>query len=460
VLLLVSLAVLLASGTWFSGTAAAVVLRREWSLSDAQGAGLTVAVQLGFIAGTFLYALLNLADVFNARRVFAVSAVGGAIANGSFAAFSDGLASAVVFRFLTGLTLAGVYPVGMKIVASHFRSGLGWRLGVMVGALTLGTATPYLIQAVGASFDWRILAGVASLLAVVGAVVIVTLVPDGAHLRGRARFDPRMLVKVFRHPPFRYTAFGYFGHMWELYALWSLITFYLREGLGRREPEWLGTLPLLAFVTVGIGAVGCVAGGWVSRTVGERRVALVSMLVSGAMCAVSGFANDLPPAALVTFLVVWGFFVVSDSPQFSALAARYCPPEHTATALTVQNGVGFAITTAAIQLLPWIAGITGWRWAFVFLTAGPAVGAYFMWRLGRVDGPPHSSGGKRGGSGRGGGGGKGTTLQACLSLALPREHSLEKLHPVQRAPDGPAWRTTRITSPAGSKATSVPGLIP
>jgi MFS family permease len=383
-LLLVSLAVLLASGTWFSGTAAAVVLRREWGLGDAQGASLTVSVQLGFITGTFLYALLNLADVYNARRVFAASAVAGALANAAFAAWSDGLGSAVVFRFLTGLTLAGVYPVGMKIVASHFRSGLGWRLGIMVGALTLGTATPYLIQAVGAAFDWRALAGAASLLAVVGAVVMLRLVPDGPHLRNRARFDPRMLVKVFRHRPFRYTAFGYFGHMWELYALWSLVGFYLREGLGRRQPDWLATLPLLAFVTVGTGAAGCIVGGWVSRVVGERRVALVSLLVSGTMCAFSGLAYDLPPSALVPFLVVWGFFVVSDSPQFSALAARYCPPEHTGTALTVQNGIGFAITTASIQVLPWIASVTGWRWAFAFLTVGPAIGAYYMWRLARV----------------------------------------------------------------------------
>ncbi len=380
-LAVVSVAVLLASGTWFSGTAAIPALRREWGLSDAQSAWLTIGVQLGFISGTLLYAVFNVSDVFNARRVFLVSALAGAAFNAGFAWLAHGLPAAVAFRFLTGVTLAGVYPVAMKIVASWFRSGLGWRLGVMVGALVFGTSTPYLIQALGAGSGWRGLTSLGSVSAVAGGVLLATAMGDGPYLPARARFDPGVLVRVFAHRPFRYTAFGYFGHMWELYALWSLVGFYLAGSFAADEKGWTRAIPLVAFGTVAMGSIGCAAGGWISRRVGERDVALVSLLVSGTMCAVSGFAYALPPPLLVAFLLVWGFFVVSDSPQFSALAARYCPKEYTGTALTVQNGIGFAVTVVSIQLLPLVAARVGWRWAFVFLTIGPALGAWFMARL-------------------------------------------------------------------------------
>jgi len=384
-LLGVSLAVLLAGSTWFSGTAAIPTLRAAWGLTDVQAAWLTIAVQAGFITGTFLYAALNVADVFNARRVFLVSAVLGAAFNAGFAWASQGLAVALAFRFLTGVTLAGVYPVGMKIVASWFRTGLGWRLGVLVGALVLGTASPYLIQAVGAGVDWRVLATAGSVLALLGGALVGAVVPDGPYLTVRAPFDARAALRVFASPAFRYTAFGYFGHMWELYALWSLVAFYLRDRFVGDDAGWISAIPLIAFATVAAGAVGCVAGGWISRRVGERQVALVSLLVSGGLCVLSGFAQALPAAGLVAYLLVWGVFVVSDSPQFSALAARYCPPEYTATALTIQNGIGFAVTVVSIQLLPFVAQRVGWRWAFVALAVGPLIGAHFMWRLGRSD---------------------------------------------------------------------------
>jgi MFS family permease len=362
-------------------------LRAAWALSDAQSAWLTIAVQLGFITGTFLYAVLNVADVFNARRVFLASAVLGALFNAGFAWLSGGLAGAVAFRFLTGITLAGVYPVGMKIVASWFRTDLGWRLGVLVGALVLGTASPYLIQALGAGADWRLLATTGSLSALAGGALIVAAVPDGPYLTARAPFDVRAAGRVFSREAFRYTAFGYFGHMWELYALWSLVAFFLRDRFAGADARWAAAIPLIVFATVGVGAAGCVVGGWTSRRMGEGRVALVSLVASGALCLLSGFAQALPPPALIAYLIVWGFFVVSDSPQFSALAARYCPPEYTATALTVQNGVGFAVTVVSIQLLPWIAARVGWRWAFVALAVGPLVGAHYMRKLNSIERP-------------------------------------------------------------------------
>jgi MFS family permease len=380
-MLLVSASVLLGSSTWFSGTAVVSTLSVRWSLTEAQSAWLTIGVQLGFITGTFIYAYLNLADRFNARRVFLLSAVAAAAFNAGFALGSRGLVSGVVFRFLTGVALAGVYPVGMKIIASWFKSGLGWRLGVLVGALTLGTALPYLIRAIGASFDWRVLVLTASIAALLGGAVMILGVGDGPYLKKRASFDGRMLFKVFAAERFRYTALGYFGHMWELYAFWSLGAFYLGSRLNAEGTQPGRLLPLLAFLTVAMGAVGCVAGGWISRSLGERNVALVSLVVSGMLCALSGFAFELPVSLLTVYMLIWGVFVVSDSPQFSALAARYCPPEYTGTALTVQNGIGFAVTVVSIQLLPFLASGVGWRWAMVFLTIGPALGAHFMSRL-------------------------------------------------------------------------------
>ncbi len=380
-LVVVCTSVLLASSTWFSGTAALPSLAAAWDLSAAQGAWLTMSVQLGFIVGTFLYSLLNLADVFNARRVFFASALAGAGFNAAFAFGADSLGVGLALRFCTGVTLAGVYPVGMKIVASWFRTGLGWRLGVMVGALTLGTASPFLLRTVAADLGWRDVVALASGLAVVGGTLMLVAVGDGPHLRGRASFNARMLVRVFEDKRFRYTAFGYFGHMWELYAFWSLVSFFLGASLADDGPAWTDRVPLLAFITIGVGAIGCAGGGWISRRVGERRVALVSLIASATLCATSGFAYDLPPPLLLAFVLLWGLVVVSDSPQFSALAARYCPPEYTGTALTVQNGIGFAITLASIQLVPIVAAHTTWRWAFAILTIGPLLGAHFTRRL-------------------------------------------------------------------------------
>jgi len=380
-LVLVSTAVLLASSTWFSGTAAAPDLIHSWRLNSTESAWLTISVQLGFITGTFLYAFFNLADVFNPRRVFFVSALLGAAFNGAFAFLSQGILAALLFRALTGVTLAGIYPVGMKLVASWFRSHLGWRLGILVGALTLGTAFPYLIQTVGSQFSWRTLAGTASVLALGGGCLVLMALSDGPFLKDRAPFDTRMLWRVFAHLPFRKTAFGYFGHMWELYAFWSMIIFYLGSRFQSDDPSASRGLSWLAFLIIGTGSLGCILGGWVSRRIGEKKVAKFSLMVSCILCFTSGILYELNPGLLVAVLLIWGFFVVSDSPQFSALAVRYCPPQYTGTALTVQNGFGFIITVISIQLTPWMADILGWKWALTFLGLGPLIGLYFIQQL-------------------------------------------------------------------------------
>lgn len=379
---LVSLAVLLASSTWFSGTAATPVLRRIWNLTEVQCSWLTVSVQLGFIIGTFLYAVLNLSDIFNTRKVFFVSAVLGAGWNAAFALLSQDFSLALVFRFLTGVTLAGVYPVGMKIIAQWFRSKLGWRLGIMVGALTMGTAFPYLIMALGADLDWRWLMLVASGLSLTGGAIVLSGLSDGPFLSRSAPFNPRMVFEIFHHRRFRLQAFGYFGHMWELYAFWSLVATFLAARFATSSSAWQSMTPLLSFIVIGVGTVGCILGGWISRSKGERKVALMSLLLSGTLCLTSWLLFELPPFILAITVLIWGLVVISDSPQFSALAARYCPPEYTGTALTIQNGIGFGITVISIQLTAWIAQSFGWRWAFVFLAIGPVLGIFSTHKLG------------------------------------------------------------------------------
>jgi MFS family permease len=373
--LVVSLAVLLATSTWFTGTAAARELAELWSLNPTQSARLTSATQWGFIVGTLVYAATNVADRFDARRVFCLSTIAGALCNLGFAWLSDGPGVALGFRFATGITLAGVYPVGMKLIASWFREGLGWRLGVMVGCLTLGTAFPYGVAALGTGLDWVVLASISSVAAVLGGLLVVFGCAEGPLLRTRAKLDLRMIGRVFRHQPFRSTAFGYFGHMWELYALWSLAGVWLDARFER--------VPLVAFAIVAVGALGCIGGGLLSRRIGERKVAMFALLGSGTACLLSGFAYRLPPMALLVYLLIWGVLVVADSPQFSALAARHAPPEYTGTALTVQNGIGFLVSTVSIQLLPRIAELVTWQWTLMALAIGPAIGIVFTSRVPR-----------------------------------------------------------------------------
>ncbi|MGE0487212.1 MAG: MFS transporter [Gammaproteobacteria bacterium] len=378
-LAVISLAVLLATATWFSGTAVTPALVAAWSLDVSAAATLTTAVQLGFVLGTLLFAAFNLADVFNPRRVFCASALAGAACNAAFGFLADDLAVAVACRFATGVSLAGVYPVGMKLVAGWFDRGLGWQLGVMVGALALGTASPYgLASFADGAWDWRTLVAAASLAAALGGGLVL-LLPDGPHARRPAPFRLRMMVEVFAHRPFRYQAIGYFGHMWELYAMWSLVAFFLAD----RAPE-SAAKPVLPFTVIALGALGCVVAGWLSRRHGERRVALTALVTSGLLSLTSGLWVTLPLTAVIALTLAWGVAVVADSPQLSALAARTCPPEYIGTALTVQNGIGFAITVVSIQLLPLAAETFGWRWVFTLLAPGPAIGAYFLWRLGRL----------------------------------------------------------------------------
>jgi MFS family permease len=363
---------LLATSLWFSPNSAADDLIRDWAL-DATGIGwLTGAVQAGFIGGTLLFALSGLADRFRASRIFVFSAIAGALANAGFALLAQGLYDGLAWRLAVGLCLAGIYPLGMKMVVSWVGDRAGAALGLLIGMLTLGTALPHGIRAIGATLDWQPVVAVSSLLALLAAVLVGRL-GDGPSLPPPARAGAAAwgrVWSVFRIPAFRASALGYFGHMWELYAFWTVVPWLVADLL--RE----GAAPLrsgLSFLVIACGAAGCVMAGQWSRRIGSARVAAIALAVSGAMCVVYPLMQSLPVWLRLLALCVWGFAVVADSAQFSAMSARACPPGQVGSALAVQNSIGFGITVAAIALSTALIDDFGARVSWI-LAIGPVLG--------------------------------------------------------------------------------------
>jgi MFS family permease len=391
-----SLAELFALSLWFSASAVLPALQREWRLGAGGSAGLTIAVQLGFIAGTLTSAVGNLPDVWSTRRLMAGSALLGAVANAALALWVDALAPALALRFVTGVAMAGAYPPAMKIMATWFREGRGLAIGILVGALTIGSATPWLIRGV-TTLPWRQVLLAASALAVLAAVVVVAFVREGPNRFPSARFDPRMALAVFRERGPRLTCFGYFGHMWELYAMWAWIGLFLFESA--RVANATGYVAMspstTTFVVIAIGALGCWLGGIVSDRWGRTASTIVAMAASGLCAATIGLTFGGPPLLTLVVALVWGVTVIADSAQFSTAITELSPAAYVGTALTMQTCVGFALTNISIWLLLPIVGAIGWRWAFATLAIGPALGVVAMARLRAAPESIQLAGGRR-----------------------------------------------------------------
>lgn len=360
---------------WFSGNAVLADLQQSWGLTGQSLGYITSAVQLGFIAGTLLFAFLTVADRFSPRWVFFWCSLAGAAANISVLFVSQSLPGLLLLRFATGVCLAGIYPVGMKIAAAWYKKGLGRALGYLVGALVLGTAFPHLLRAIGAQLSWQYIMSGVSALAVCGGVMML-LVPDGPHLPRGSAFNSRVLAVIFRSRAFRASAFGYFGHMWELYALWTFIPVWL---LAYAENTGTGlNVPLWSFVIIAAGFIGCAGGGLLSEKTGSARIAAAQLLISGICCALSPLLFNADVVLFVAFLVVWGIAVVGDSPQFSTLNAETAPREYVGSALTVANCLGFLITVLSIQTANSLLPVLGPQFIFCLLIPGPLIG---LWAL-------------------------------------------------------------------------------
>jgi len=377
-LVLLSVAELLGMSLWFSASAVVPALQAEWHLSPSGAAWLTLAVQLGFVTGTFLSASFNLPDVINARHLFALSALAGATANAVLALLAHTAAMGIPLRFLTGLFLAGVYPPGMKIMATWFRRGRGMAIGVLVGALTVGKASPYLINALG-SESWRHNLLIASALAAVGGLIVARFVTDGPDALPNAKFDFHQIKHVLSDRSVRLANFGYFGHMWELYAMWTWTPVMIRASLAST-----GSRPQLAevasFLVIGAGAAGCVIAGLIADRVGRTLVTSWAMILSGSCCLLIGLLFESSPWLLLTIAAIWGATVVADSAQFSTCVTELANPQYIGTALTIQTCFGFLLTTISIELIPLLVSEVGWRYAFMALAPGPAFGVVSMLR--------------------------------------------------------------------------------
>ena len=373
------LAQVAAMSTWFATTASLTAIRQGWTLTPFHEGLLTSSVQAGFVAGTLTSALLSAADRYDLRRLFATSAAIAGIANLLIALFEPTDAAIPLLRFATGFCLAGVYPVGMKIASTWAKGDLGLLIGLLVGAVTLGSAAPHLFATAG--LDWRLPAIAAGASAILGAVLIrwAEIGPN----RGPAPpFRLANAFDAFRSPSVRLANFGYFGHMWELYAMWTWVGSFLVASFAQRYGN---TPPISAgvvtFLIVASGALGCLIGGWAADRIGRTAVTIASLVVSGACALVIGFAFGGPAWIIVVIGIVWGLTVVSDSAQFSASVTELSDRSLVGTMLTVQTCIGFLLTLLTIHLMPYAVALLGWTYAFTILAIGPACGVWAMARL-------------------------------------------------------------------------------
>lgn len=382
VLFLLSLAELLGMSLWFTGTAVIPQITHLWHADLALGSWLTIAVQIGFSIGAITFALFNIPDVFSPIKVLVVSALLAAAANAAFALFAAEPLTAILLRGATGFFLAGVYPVGMKIIAGWFQRGRGLALGIMIGALTVGSAVPHAANAVG-GIPWKGVILLGSLQALLGAVIVAVGVREGPFAMPQSRFDPAQVFEIVRNRPLRLANLGYLGHMWELYSMWGWIAviFAASTGWPRVQYEWVAAL------AIAIGAVGCIWAGSASdrlqdqqasmRVAQRARVTMIAMAISSACCVLAALVLH-KPALLIPLAMIWGIAVIADSAQFSTIISEVSDKNYVGTALTCQVALGFLLTAGVIRLIAAIAARYGWNWALASMALGPLLGIWAM----------------------------------------------------------------------------------
>lgn len=358
---------------WFASNAILDNLTLAFNLPANALGYLTSAVQLGFISGTLLFAIYVIADRFPPSKVFMICAIIGALFNAGILFYNGGLWGLVGLRFMTGFCLAGIYPVGMKIASDWYQEGLGKALGYLVGALVLGTAFPHFLKYTIGTVDWKLVLILTSAAALLGGLSVGFLIPDGPHRKLGAQFKPQVVIDIFKFPEFRSAAFGYFGHMWELYAFWTFLPFFLLAWSNTQSDAF--DISLWAFILISLGGLACILGGYWSLKKGSKKVAQWMLLTSGVCCILSPFiflqGNFI---FFLIFLGIWGFSVVGDSPQFSTLVAKHAPDAYRGSALTIVNCIGFALTIGSIQLLNYISLTFATEWLFLALLPGPILG--------------------------------------------------------------------------------------
>jgi MFS family permease len=370
----------MAMTTWFSATAALPQLVELWNLTGSAAAWLTIAVQIGFVAGALTSATLTLSDILPPRRMILLGAIGAATAN-ALLYFADGPELAIPLRLATGFFLAGVYPPALKSMATWFRVGRGTGLGILVGALTLGSAAPHLINGLG-GVDWRLVVMTTSALTALGGVIAEIAGSEGPWPFPRARFDPRQARLAFAGRGARLASLGYFGHMWELYAMWAwFVAFYAAVLAAHGNPLPERGAAFATFGVIAAGGVGCWAGGVLGDRWGRTRTTILSMAISGTCALTIGALIGTHPGVVLAVGLVWGFWVVADSAQFSTIVTEVADQRYVGTAVTLQLAIGFLLTVATIWLIPALVERVGWRWAFAALVPGPALGALAMFRL-------------------------------------------------------------------------------
>ena len=380
----ICLGIIFAMTPWFSATAILPELRQHWEFSAFLAAMMTNGVQVGFVIGALGSSFTGLPDILPIRGLMAVAAIAAGVLNLCLL-IAPGPETAVLLRVLTGIALALVYPPAMKLVTTWFIRGRGIALGLVIGGLTLGSAFPHLIHASTSSVDWRLVVSATSILSIIAGLIFILAVSEGPYANPMVKFKPSQIGIIVRDKGIALANLGYFGHMWELYAMWGWFLVFMRAALESNGLAPVSQASLITFIVIASGAFGCVAGGWLADRVGRTATTVLMMAVSGLCAVLIGFVYDGPLWLLIAVSMVWGISVIGDSAQFSAMVTEIADSRLIGTALAFQMGIGFALTVVSIQLLPiFVEWIGGWEWAFLFLVPGPLIGVIAMLALRRM----------------------------------------------------------------------------